>query len=89
VEIKVAESDRFLSLSVSDSGPGVPKEEREHIFERFYQINRSANSKNPGSGLGLSIAKHMIDQLSGTILVSENRGGGALFTLRFPVRKSL
>jgi len=89
VEINVAESDRSLSLSVSDSGPGVPKEEREHIFERFYQINRSTNSKNPGSGLGLSIAKHMIDQLSGTILVSENREGGALFILRFPVRKAL
>lgn len=69
-------------VSVSDSGPGIPPEERERVFERFYQLDE-ARSSGRGSGLGLSIAKHIIEAHNGRVWVEESDLGGArlCFTL--------
>jgi|GEM_PF-476548 len=84
IRVFTSNHDFVLHLTVSDSGPGVPEEERERIFERFYQINRSPNSKNAGSGLGLSIAAHMAAEFGGNITVTDAKGGGAAFHLTLP-----
>ncbi len=70
------------AVSVSDSGPGIPPEERERVFERFYQLDE-ARSSGRGSGLGLSIAKHIIEAHNGRVWVEESDLGGArlCFTL--------
>jgi signal transduction histidine kinase len=70
-------------VSVADRGPGVPPENRERIFERFW---RGAGVKTNGAGLGLSIVKEIMKMHGGAVSVADNPGGGAVFTLSFPNR---
>ncbi|MDO4908356.1 MAG: HAMP domain-containing sensor histidine kinase [Corynebacterium sp.] len=71
-----------MELTVADSGPGIPEEDREKVFERFY---RSIQSRSmPGSGLGLSIVKRVVERHNGTIEALEAPGGGALMRLVLP-----
>ncbi|MBN1285385.1 MAG: PAS domain-containing sensor histidine kinase [Anaerolineae bacterium] len=76
------EDDEFVQGCICDSGPGIPFEERERIFERFYQLDQ-ARRIGRGSGLGLSIAKHIITAHNGQIWVEDSPLGGACicFTL--------
>lgn len=67
-------------VRVADHGPGVPPEIREHIFNRFW---RGAGAKTGGAGLGLSIVKEIMKVHGGTVSVTDNPGGGAVFTLFF------
>jgi signal transduction histidine kinase len=68
------------TISVSDHGPGVREEDREHIFDRFW---RGRNSRDAGAGLGLSIVKEIMKAHGGSVRVTQGVGGGARFTLRF------
>jgi signal transduction histidine kinase len=68
-------------LRVGDSGPGVPAADREHIFRRFWRRNRQ---RTGSAGLGLAIVARIAKMHDATISISDNPGGGALFTLRFP-----
>ena len=68
------------SIEVHDSGPGVPPELRDKIFERFW---RGENSKE-GAGLGLSIVRRIMNALNGSVAVSDAPEGGAQFSLIFP-----
>ncbi len=71
-------SGQNATVCVEDSGPGIPPQERERIFERFYQLDES-RSQGRGSGLGLSIARHIVEAHSGRIWVVESALGGARF----------
>ena len=73
-----------LAVSVDDSGPGVPAEQRHAIFERFRQVDGGINRKVAGTGLGLAIAKEFVEMHKGTIDVSESDLGGARFTVAIP-----
>jgi signal transduction histidine kinase len=64
----------------TDCGPGVPPDKRDQIFERFWKGDRNGK----GAGLGLAIVKHIMTALQGSVSISDNPGGGAAFTLRFP-----
>ncbi len=79
-----AEADgEYVVITVSDEGPGVPADQAERIFERFYQVDFS-RSKNEGTGLGLAICKHIVEAHGGKIwaVPSEEAGGGCFsFTL--------
>lgn len=77
-----AVSDDDVELSVSDSGPGIPEEERERVFERFYKQDR-ARTKG-GTGLGLAIAKHIVEGHGGRIWIDGSPGQGAIFCLTLP-----
>jgi two-component system sensor histidine kinase MprB len=69
-------------LTVDDEGPGIPPEERERIFDRFW---RSADSRTlPGSGLGLAIVRKVAERHAGTVQAAENVGGGARLVLKLP-----
>lgn len=74
------EDREFVQVSICDSGPGIPEEDRERIFERFYQLDQ-ARQIGRGSGLGLSIAKHIISAHNGRIWVEESELGGACICL--------
>jgi len=68
------------TVEVVDCGPGVPADKRDQIFERFWKGDRNGK----GAGLGLAIVKHIMTALRGSVSISDNPGGGAAFTLRFP-----
>jgi two-component system, OmpR family, phosphate regulon sensor histidine kinase PhoR len=74
----------LAGFSVSDEGPGIPRAERERIFQRFYQIDRSRSKTRPGSGLGLAIVKHLVHLQGGSVDVESEVGRGSRFTVRLP-----
>jgi two-component system, OmpR family, phosphate regulon sensor histidine kinase PhoR len=74
----------WAGFSVSDSGPGIPRSERDKIFQRFYQIDRSRSKSRPGTGLGLAIVKHIVQLHGGAVMVDGERGQGSVFTVRLP-----
>jgi two-component system phosphate regulon sensor histidine kinase PhoR len=71
-------------FTVTDHGPGIPRSERDKIFQRFYQIDRSRSKTRPGSGLGLSIVKHILQLHGGTVAVEGEPGQGSTFAVRLP-----
>ncbi len=73
-------------LSVQDSGPGIPENMREKVFERFRQVDGGAERAHGGTGLGLAIVKEFVELHGGSIRLGEAPGGGALFTVRLPLR---
>ena len=72
-------------VSIADRGSGVPLQDREHIFDRFW---RGKGPKNEGAGLGLAIVREIMKAHGGSVTVADNPGGGALFTLAFPAPTS-
>jgi two-component system, OmpR family, phosphate regulon sensor histidine kinase PhoR len=74
----------WTGFSVEDRGPGIPRAERDKIFQRFYQIDRSRSKARPGSGLGLAIVKHLVHLHGGTVEVEGAVGQGSLFRVRLP-----
>lgn len=74
----------FILVSVEDSGPGIPPEHREGVFEKFYQVKRGARVQGQGVGLGLAICRSVIEAHGGVIWASESESGGALFRFILP-----
>ena len=66
-------------IKIQDKGAGIPKEDIVHIWERFYQVDKSRSSKNEGRGLGLSIVKKIIEQHEQNIWVNSRMGDGTAF----------
>jgi signal transduction histidine kinase len=74
-----------LQVSVADTGIGIAPEDQPHIFERFYKADKSRRPSEGGSGLGLSIAKKVVELHRGTIAVRSQPGAGTTFTVELPV----
>ena len=81
---EVCASQRQVVVRVRDTGPGIPADMRDKIFERFYRMEKSRSKETGGTGLGLAIVKHAVLYHNGTINVEGNEGEGATFVLRFP-----
>ncbi len=73
-----------IILRIEDSGPGIPENERERIFERFYRIDKARTTERGGRGLGLAIANEIVKAHGGSISVEESALGGAAFLVRMP-----
>ncbi|MBI4762643.1 MAG: PAS domain S-box protein [Chloroflexota bacterium] len=73
------------AIVVSDTGAGIPKEAQEYIFEPFRQVDNRITRENRGSGLGLSIAKHLIELMGGQITLESEVGKGSTFTVTLPI----
>jgi signal transduction histidine kinase len=86
IHVSLAAADGRARLVVADSGPGVPPELREAIFERFRQVEGSATRRHGGTGLGLAIARDLVTLHGGRIAVDEADEGGARFTVELPTR---
>ena len=86
VTIRASEhNEQFALISVADTGFGIPVEDRQHVFERFYQSNHVQQSKMGGYGLGLSIARLIVEQHGGTIYFESTSGKGTTFFLTAPL----
>ena len=77
--------DGNACITVADTGVGIPEESLEHIFERFYRVDKARSRSTGGSGLGLSIVRSMVERNKGTIHAESALGSGTTFYLRFPI----
>ncbi|MGO9455490.1 MAG: ATP-binding protein [Acidimicrobiales bacterium] len=84
VVVRVDGSGPSVLLRVHDTGHGIPKAEREHLFERFYRLAAASELGIPGSGLGLAIAKSVVEAHSGTIEIVDVPGWSTTFEVRLP-----
>lgn len=84
VSITVRHDGENVTLQVDDTGVGIPEQAREHIFERFYRVDKARSRKAGGAGLGLSIVHDMVQRNDGVITVSQREGGGSRFSVVFP-----
>ena len=84
VGVSVRRAGDQVELRVEDNGAGIPPESMEHIFERFYRVDKARSRAAGGAGLGLSIVHDMVERSYGTITVQARPGGGTIFTVRFP-----
>jgi signal transduction histidine kinase len=85
VGIKAERSDGYVNVYVVDTGIGIPEDEIERVFERFYQVESHLTRKHGGMGLGLSIAKAMVEMHNGQIWCESKVGTGSLFSFMLPV----
>lgn len=83
--VKVTADDKNAYISVEDNGIGIAEEDIEHIFERFYRGDKSRNKSIDGIGLGLSIAKRIIDEHKGAVSVESTVGEGTKFVVSLPL----
>jgi len=86
VAIGTAHADGFVEISVVDQGIGVPHNEQERIFERFYRVDPARSRGTGGTGLGLAIVKNICLGHGGTCSVWSEPGHGSTFTMRIPER---
>jgi len=82
IHVSVAEDETNVFFRVADQGRGVPAEERERVFDRFVRLEDAG--RLPGSGLGLSIARSLVELNGGHLRLREAEGGGALFEIALP-----
>lgn len=86
VRLTLRQHDEWVQIEVADSGPGIPPAQRGHVFEAFRQLDGDAQRRAGGTGLGLAIARDLISLHGGDIRIGEAPEGGALFTLRLPIK---
>lgn len=84
VGVGVSERDGVVEIAVTDQGVGIPEDELDRVFERFYRSDPARSRNTGGSGLGLSIVKHVVQNHGGDIRVWSQPGRGSTFTLRLP-----
>jgi two-component system phosphate regulon sensor histidine kinase PhoR len=87
VEIHIADAGPRVRVSVRDTGIGIPEEDLDRIFERFYRVDRARSRALGGTGLGLSIVKHLVQSLGGQISVESRLGEGTRFSFSLPRRE--
>jgi len=85
IDVRLEENAGQLRLVVKDEGPGIPVDERERIFLKFYRIGNENTRKAKGSGLGLFLTRRIVQQHGGTIIVKDNVPAGAYFEITWPV----
>jgi signal transduction histidine kinase len=86
ITVTVREQNDKVYVSVADTGEGIPAEDLPMIFERFYRVDKSRARATGGSGLGLTIAKRLVEAHGGTIEVKSKPGQGSTFTFSLPVQ---
>jgi signal transduction histidine kinase len=85
INVAVAKQGDWVEISVSDTGEGIPAEDLPNIFERFYRVDRSRARATGGSGLGLTIAKRLVEAHGGQITVQSELGKGSRFSFTLPI----
>ena len=85
VAVSASGSGESVSVSVSDTGPGIPPEDLPRLFDRFYRADPSRSRSTGGSGLGLTIARRLVEAHGGSIEAESTVGEGSRFTMRLPL----
>ncbi len=85
VQVSLNADHKYFYVKVADTGIGIPKEDLDHIFERFYRVDKSHSREIGGTGLGLAIARNAIIMHRGAVKVHSEEGVGTTFTIRVPL----
>lgn len=85
VELSLAEKNGDAVLTVADDGPGIPADQAEFIFQRFTRLDESRTADSGGAGLGLAIAREIVESHAGTLQLISNGAPGASFEMRIPL----
>jgi len=85
LRITLSRKGDYAMISFADTGVGIPKESIDHIFERFYRVDKARSRSTGGSGLGLSIVRNIVERNNGTISVTSQLGKGTEFIVEFPI----
>ncbi|MCR5742106.1 MAG: HAMP domain-containing histidine kinase [Lachnospiraceae bacterium] len=85
VHVSLNADHRFMYIKVQDSGVGIPEDEQDRIFDRFYRVDKARSRETGGTGLGLAITKSVIQMHSGAIRVYSKPGEGTTFSVRIPL----
>jgi signal transduction histidine kinase len=83
--VKIMDGEKVITISVRDTGIGIPKDKQEIIFERFRQVDKSISRNHEGSGIGLSLVKSLAELHGGSIKVESSYGQGTEFIIKLPV----
>jgi histidine kinase len=89
VEVRLVPQGREVVFEVRDWGPGIPIDEQSRIFERFHRVGHYMTREPGGAGLGLYLAKRLVEAMGGRIWVSSRLGLGSVFSFALPVEPSL
>jgi signal transduction histidine kinase len=87
VEVSTSRRGETITVKVRDRGVGIPERDLPHIFDRFYRSDESRSSETGGFGIGLSIARSLVEHMGGKIDVDSTEGEGTTFTVRLPRRQ--
>ncbi|MCL6587196.1 MAG: HAMP domain-containing histidine kinase [Anoxybacillus sp.] len=88
ITIDIKEEGKYVSISVRDKGIGIPRDELEKVFLRFYRVDKARSREKGGVGLGLAIAKEIVDKYGGQIVIESEVGAGTTVELFLPKAKS-
>lgn len=84
VSVFLTQTAQEIQIVVKDTGVGIPKENQDRVFERFYRVDKSHSKEIGGTGLGLSIVKHAVGALKGSVILRSEEGNGTEICMKFP-----
>ena len=84
VSVFLTQTAQEIQIVVKDTGVGIPKEDQDRVFERFYRVDKSHSKEIGGTGLGLSIVKHAVEALKGSVILRSEEGNGTEICMKFP-----
>lgn len=84
VSVFLTQTAQEIQIVVKDTGVGIPKEDQDRVFERFYMVDKSHSKEIGGTGLGLSIVKHAVGALKGSVILRSEEGNGTEICMKFP-----
>ena len=84
VSVFLTQTAQEIQIVVKDTGVGIPKEDQDRVFERFYRVDKSRSKEIGGTGLGLSIVKHAVGALKGSVILRSEEGNGTEICMKFP-----
>lgn len=87
IEVQLGNNDLYVNIEVKDNGPGIPQDKLPHIFNRFYRIDAERTKDFMSTGLGLAIAKEMVEAHEGRINVNSIVGEGSSFVIQLPIMR--
>jgi histidine kinase len=85
VSVTASSHNGSIDVVVADTGPGIPAEHLPHVFERFYRVDESRSRDDGGTGIGLAIARSVVEAHGGRIWADSEPGRGSAFTFELPI----